>query len=247
MGKLILKELKENYLYSAVISGSLLFLSLYATFTKVRRVEEYIGMSIIFLILAFAVLFLYAIYRGFNSLKREKDRNTLEFLLSLPLNGFELHISKFVAFLIEALGSALVLFIVSLIPSLRGIGIGVLTFKDFAVLLRFLVNLSLQLFLIALLIYLSFNFLETFFLSFKIKGFWLTAPIFLFFLYFTSKLFNLFSEVFSFLPVYYQKLELLGYSTIGANWDLGRLAAGVFLSLIYFTLSVLLQDKKLEV
>ncbi|MGB9824928.1 MAG: hypothetical protein ACPLN0_07595 [Candidatus Hydrothermia bacterium] len=246
MWRLIKKEIRENYLYLSVFLGVLFVVSLYATFRKVWKPEEALFLSLVLAGIGGAVLIFYGIYRGFGSIKREKDKNTLEFLMSLPIGGFEVISSKFLAFSLEVIAGSALIYIFSILPPLRISFMKIMSWYDFVRLLRFVFLVNLGLVLGAMFVYVVFNLFEILNISLGIKGFFLSIVAFFLYIYLTFRLLSYFKSILGFIPEKVFEIGFLGQS-LDFKADFNGLAAGALLSLLYLGVSIMLYNKKMEV
>ncbi|MEO0230043.1 MAG: ABC transporter permease subunit [candidate division WOR-3 bacterium] len=245
--QIVKKEIKENYMYISVFVGLLMILSLYASFRKAWKPEEILFLSFVLSGLGGIILVFYGIYRGFSSFKREKERNTLEFLMSLPIDGQDVIPSKFLAFIVEAFVSALVTYFLSLVPALVSISfVKAIKLYDFLRLAKFVLLLDCSLFLVSLYAYAVFNLFEIFSLSFKLKGFITKAVFFSLFIYLTFRLFHILKGLLKFIPQESYEILFLG-EVLNFGADYRGLAAGTLLTIFYLGVSVVLYSKRMEV
>lgn len=244
--RLTLKDLKENYISSLVLLGVIAALSVYLSISRRLTQPEVAMMAFIIAGLGGSLAIFYSIYRGFSCLKREKDRNTLEFLMSLPTDGLEVVSAKFFAFFIEMVFFGLILFAISHFPVCKGIAQKVLSSQELGELSMLLLYIILGIVLVSLLLFLVFQLFEILNLSIKPKGFLWHVVLFIVYIYFTVKFFALLKSFFEFLPV--KTYEIVIFNEVAKlSIDYQGLAAGVLVSLIYVSLSILIYNKKVEV
>lgn len=245
--QIVKKELKENYVYISVFVGLLMLLSIYLSFRKAWKPEEILFLSFMLSGLGGVILVFYGIYRGFSSFKKEKERNTLEFLMSLPIDGGDVVPLKFFAFVVESLVSALVIYFLSLVPALVSLYfVKAIKVHDFLRLAKFVFLVDCSLFLVSLYAYAVFNLFEILSLSLKLKGFLTKAAFFSLFIYLTFRLFHLLKGLLKFIPEKAYEILFLG-EVLNFGADYRGLAAGALLTIFYLGVSVVLYSKRMEV
>ncbi|MDI6850700.1 MAG: ABC transporter permease subunit [bacterium] len=249
IGKLIWKEIRENFINSMIFAGVILTATIYGTLKNFGDIKALGALSILIAVLSFVMVLAYAIYRGYSTIKREKDRNTLEFLLSLPVDGREIVVSKFLAFAIEALFLSLCITIFSHLPLLTLLfskAVGSVEFKSGAMTITYI---TFHFFLLSLFVFIVFQFYEILILSLKTKSFFLNALLFFAYLYIMSAFMSFLKKLFNFLP---QGAPL--HRTFGgeelivlSGLDCQGLAAGALASVALIILGIFLFNKKVEV
>jgi ABC-type Na+ efflux pump permease subunit len=244
--KLIQKDFRENYITSTVLVGVITVISVYSSLRKTLTPSEMAIITFVIAGLGLVLLLFYSIYRGFSCIRKEKEKNTLEFLMSLPAGGLEVVGAKFLAFFFEAFLLALTIYVVSTFPPLRGLAGELILPHDFGRLMLILLYVVFAMLLGAFFFFIVFQLFEILNLSLKVKGFLWRVILFFAFVYFTGRFFIFAKSIFRFLPVKVYEISIFNEVV---NWgaDYQGLAAGVLVSLTYLGVSILLYNKRVEV
>uniref|UniRef100_A0A7V3ZX95 ABC transporter permease n=1 Tax=candidate division WOR-3 bacterium TaxID=2052148 RepID=A0A7V3ZX95_UNCW3 len=249
MKRLIWKELRENFINALIFVGVILTVTVYGVVKNIENVKSLAFISLLIVFLSFLMVFSYAIYRGFSSIKREKDRNTLEFLLSLPIDGREIVTSKFLAFAIESLFLWVCVVLFSHIPILFLRLSNAIGGAEFISGMKTITYLAFHFFLFTLFTFVVLQFYEILVLSLKTKNFFVNAVIFFVYLYLVSEISAAFKKIFSFIPGEAPHFgNFLGETiTIGGSTTYQGLAAGALTGVALIVCGILLFNKKVEV
>jgi ABC-type transport system involved in multi-copper enzyme maturation permease subunit len=249
IAKLIWKDIRENFINTLIFAGLILAMTIYGLVKNFKDVRSLAVLSILIVAFSFIMVLGYAIYRGFSSLKREKDRNTLEFLLSLPVDGREIVTSKFLAFFTEVLFLSLCIALFSHIPLFYMLITKAIGKAEFISGVKTITYIAFNFFLLALFLFIVFQFYEILVLSLKTKNFFVNAVLFFVYLYLLSELTAIFKKVFGFLPDQAPILHTIGGETFtimgGTNYQ--GLAAGALAGVVLIVSGIILFNKRVEV
>ncbi len=235
--ELIKKEFKEHYLTDLIFCGVLFVITLYSIFRGANLSEfTYEGkvwgsinyrvaasqliISVLISMISISFMSILGFVRGTSSLKKERDRGTLEFLMSLPIDGKEIIVSKFLAYFIELIIVAVITLFLSFLPMLRLIIQGFNAYQDIWSVFRLnLINLSLAVFF-SLFVFVSVQSFDVVIMPLRIRGF-LKFLAFLFYWYVLIRLLTWGYNLFSFLPKNYIRFELMSGEfafNYGSQW-----------------------------
>jgi len=232
--KLYIKELKENYNWMLF---SLLAVIVFDIFLLVRIPSMQKGSATALSLLTFVVFLVLMFVKGYRIIKREWDWNTKEFLLTLPLNGFEIALAMTLELITEAMlytSVATGLFLLILSRDLSGI-------KH---------NFALPLFLI-IFSYFVFTgvyaiFIETFSLTLRKWRKTIGFIVFVILTYGLAKLTNLLKPLMEKLPSFKVTIDYMGQITSQHINTGSFILPLIYTVLLYICLSLLI-DKKMEV
>ncbi len=224
--ELIKKEFKDHYLTDLIFCGILFVITLYSIFkgadlseftyegevwgsVSFRLAASQLIISVLISMISISFMSILGFVRGTSSLKKERDRGTLEFLMSLPIDGKEIIISKFLAYFIELIIVVIITLFLSFLPMLRLIVQGFNAYEDIWNVFRLnLINLSLTV-LFSLFVFVSVQSFDVVIMPLRIRGF-LKFLTFLFYWYLLIRLLALGYNLFSFLPKNSARFELMG-------------------------------------